>query len=484
MMNLSSFSLLKEDDSSYTVGNPKGKSIQVPKKGLSDKAQSLIGRLKREQGFSDGSDQVGNIEPNSSQIPAQDDFSQGLPASVAGPENPGAPAPVQNDIPYQMSAQQAPASFVADISKPLTQEKQAVQAGTEAENTAGQETAKAQEDYAKAISTGRTLPAIFADYQSKDNALQQAFMDKKIDPDRFFHNMGTGSRVSAAIGMILGGVGSGLTGQPNLAYQALNNAIERDIDAQKNDQSKAMNLWKMNKEALHDETQTRLAVENQYFNIAKAKIMSAAARAQGPLAAAKAAPIIADIDQRIIQNNQTRSILSHSAQGGLNDTDPAQLVTTLVTDPTKQQKVFDEIEAAQNTKRSSSEILNAFDKAGSTINATDFVPGMENRYQKALHALMGPTFKDVEGTVRQAAMDNMAHNTTPQFGDNKETLKTKREALQGYLASKSSAATAKGFGIDLNNFNSTAPMSMDAGRVERMNGKEYKKVPGGWQEVK
>ncbi len=69
---------------------------------------------------------------------------------------------------------------------------------------------------------------------------------------------------------------------------------------------------------------------------------------------------------------------------------------------------------------------------------------------------MGPTFQDIEGTVRQAAMDNMNQNTTPQFGDNEATIAKKRDALVGYITSKSSAPTAKGFGIDLSKFPTTA----------------------------
>lgn len=134
--------------------------------------------------------------------------------------------------------------------------------------------------------------------------------------------------------------------------------------------------------------------------------------------------------------------------------DPAELVRKLVPE-SRQQKVFDEIEAAQNTAHNAPNILKAFDSAASNTHAADFVPGVDNADQKAMHALMGPTFKDVEGTVRQAAMDNMNHNTTPQVGDSKETIAKKRAALVGYLKSKSAAATSKGFGLDLSQFPST-----------------------------
>lgn len=147
--------------------------------------------------------------------------------------------------------------------------------------------------------------------------------------------------------------------------------------------------------------------------------------------------------------------------------DPALLVPTQVPEH-HQAKAFGEIEAAQNTRANASKILTAFDNAANKVHGVDFVPGMANADQKSLHALMGPTFKDVEGTVRQAAMDNMNENTTPQFGDSKATIEKKRSALIGYLKSKSSAPTALGYGIDLKKFPSTALTDKALGNTVQM----------------
>jgi hypothetical protein len=137
------------------------------------------------------------------------------------------------------------------------------------------------------------------------------------------------------------------------------------------------------------------------------------------------------------------------------NTDPASLVPKHIP-PDRQAKALDEIDAAQNTSRNAPKILQAFDNAANNLHATDFVPGTLNADQKAMHALLGPTFKDVEGTVRQAAMDNMYKNTTPAFGDDAQTTATKRAALAAYLQSKASAPTAKAFGIDLTKYKSTS----------------------------
>jgi hypothetical protein len=78
-------------------------------------------------------------------------------------------------------------------------------------------------------------------------------------------------------------------------------------------------------------------------------------------------------------------------------------------------------------------------------------------------------------------MDNLYKNITPQFGDTPEKIDTKRQSLVGYLNSKGSAPTAKGFGIDLHKFNSTRPV--EPTNVQMRGGVPYQKVQGGWKRV-
>lgn len=57
-------------------------------------------------------------------------------------------------------------------------------------------------------------------------------LSTKIDPNRFWSEASTGQRIAGAIGMLLSGMGSGVTGQQNLAMDVINKSIERDIAAQ------------------------------------------------------------------------------------------------------------------------------------------------------------------------------------------------------------------------------------------------------------
>jgi hypothetical protein len=152
--------------------------------------------------------------------------------------------------------------------------------------------------------------------------------------------------------------------------------------------------------------------------------------------------------------------------GAMSDVDPATLVRMKVP-PARQEKALAEIKAAQDTRTNAPLIMKAFENAAKNLHGVDFIPGMDNADQKQLHALMGPTYADIEHTVRQAAMDNMAKNTTPQFGDTADTIEKKRKALTGYLTSKQSAPTNAAFGINLKGHKSTfVPSYLGKGTVQ------------------
>lgn len=350
---------------------------------------------------------------------------------------------------------------IPDIEGALKESKAANIAGAKAQADQGQAEVAALKAGQDAIAVLPSANDIAAQFKKKDDVLYQAYVSNKLDPKRYVHSLNTAQKIGAGIGLILGGVGSGLTGQPNLAAKMIEDNINRDVDAQKNSQDQTMNLWKMNREEYGNDLAANLQTQNQLLLGTKSQLMQAASAAKGPLAQANAQGANALIDQKIAENRFKLSLMSPTSDTiGL---DPAKKVQFLVP-PEKQQKVFDEIDAAQNTARNAPSILNAFDRAaeevrptsgGTHTSLTAFVPGIDSPGQKAFHAGLGPTFSDIEHTVRQAAMDNMFKNTTPQFGDNASTIASKRKSVIDYMTAKSSAPTASGFGINLGQYPST-----------------------------
>lgn len=82
----------------------------------------------------------------------------------------------------------------------------------------------------------RFQAATAKDMQNIDNTVADMNANH-INPRHYQENMDTGSKIRTAIGLMLGGMGAGLTHGPNLAAEFFNKQIDRDIAAQQNNQN-------------------------------------------------------------------------------------------------------------------------------------------------------------------------------------------------------------------------------------------------------
>lgn len=74
---------------------------------------------------------------------------------------------------------------------------------------------------------------ILADSNASIDKFTNDYLSKKIDPTRLFGTQSTTQQFAGAIGLMLSGIGSGITGQPSQALMVIDKAIDRDIEAQK-----------------------------------------------------------------------------------------------------------------------------------------------------------------------------------------------------------------------------------------------------------
>lgn len=537
-MNLKNFKLISEDDNSYKIAHPNGKELSVQKSKLHEKAHAAIKALKMEKGggvpanpdILEGSVNQGNIASNdlASLGSVMGQGQMGIESPVGAeilpptPEQPytigeggkityGEPeATVQTPLlssgeqPSQISPEKsiqpaepaAPAVSQNTAANPISQNKteqnkilenqqKNVEDYMKATEKAGQASAAAYAQYNKQMAATPTPQDIVNSYKQKDDQLYNDFANKKIDPNRYMNNLSTGSKILAGIGLVFSGIGSAVAGGPNLAMQNINNAINQDIESQASDQSRSMSLWKMNREKMGSDIEANLATRNQMWTGVQAKVAEAAANAANPAAKLRAQEMLTNIEQQKAMNRYKMALLTPGTAAGpggqgLLNVDPSVLVNDMIQDPQQKTQAFKEIKAAQDTRRMSESILGSFEQAAkeNTVARTGagWIRTPASVY--ALHQAMQPTFGDLEGTVRQAAMDNTFKNITPSPGDTDHTLALKRDSLQQYLKSKASAPVAKGSGIDLSRFSSTAPL--DSMEVKKMNGVDYIKVPGGW----
>lgn len=306
--------------------------------------------------------------------------------------------------------------------------------------------------------------------QGRIDASRQAVADAKINPEQYWtgdkDGNGSHSRWLSAIGMILAGFDP--AGRPNMAVQMLHHQMDANIQAQKENLGTKKTLLEANMKELKDHKDAELMTRMQINDMTQNQLAQAAAKSQSPLAAAAAqkANSFLQMEQAknfdaltsSLANKKLKEQLTsqNDAGPGARNEDPSAYVQHLV--PKEHQKaVFDEIAAAQNTVHMANEIKKSFEDAAKENTVMKTGAGLLRTPGSvyALHQAMQPTFKDLEGTVRQAAMENTFKNITPAPGDSQHTIEQKREALMGYLQSKSSAPTAKGYGIDLSKFKST-----------------------------
>jgi len=377
------------------------------------------------------------------------------------PAAPAAPAPA---APSQ-AAPQAPAApdrtalNAMDINKAMEAEKAANLAGANAVSGQGaleQKSIQAIQDKIDAMPTQQEL--VDANRQ-KNMDLFQAYADKKIEPNQFWHNASTGSKIAAGIGLFLGGMSTPFTHQANPAIGIMQAAVDRDIMAQKNEQGKAHNLWTMNREMLGTDMAANLATQNQLYTGLKYQLMSAAAQFQGPIAKANAQRLNAQIDQQIAMNNFKLSLMQGPTQEAM---DPATHIGMLqkfgLSTPEQTAGALKEVKDRENISTNEPKIFAAFDEA-TKQHLTDYIPGTENAGQMALKQLLLPNFKNIDGTVRQAAMDETFNNVVPRFGDSSGKIAAKRQALQDWITSEKAAPISKSIGVDLDKYPSTKETS-------------------------
>lgn len=158
----------------------------------------------------------------------------------------------------------------------------------------------------------------------------------QIDPDQF---LGTsGRKITAAIAMALGALGSAMTGGPNHAMQIIQGAIRDNIDAQKHrfakkrtESADAKGKIDETKADFADDRTNALRDYGIGLEMAKLKLGKITAGLDGAEAVAKAAELQAQLDEEIVKNQHALETAARgnyqaslAQQGGLM-TNAAQL---------------------------------------------------------------------------------------------------------------------------------------------------------------
>lgn len=329
-------------------------------------------------------------------------------------------------------------------------------------------------------------------HQSWDNIANNT--NPTIDPNHFWASKSTPNRILSSIGFLLGGAGLGVSGHPELAGKAIQDAINRDIESQKATFNNKDNMLKQYSDMYHSTILGEDALRLQYGAQTENLIKRAAAQAGTQTAMDQANLTIAKNRQDLLKNmsnlaqgqvmidmsNRKRQMMNQSPNS---EQDPSSMVPYVVP-PEQQKEVFNEIKKAQDATHVEQTMLQKFDQAAkeNTVLRTGAGVLRTPASVMELDALSLPLIHDAEGRVNEYEAKTLK-DLRPAPGDTDSKIRQKRQGLIDFIQQKKSAPTAKGFGIDLSQYRSTAGHPDNEIPYKTMNGAQYRKVPGGWQKV-
>lgn len=322
-LDMSKFKKIKSDAKSSTLRHEDGHTLTIAHQALSPSMLGALNKLPALQEnsvdekspmedshhgtlFAEGGQAEPNPQPNG-MIP--DD-------SSTVPDQPGQPAMASNDAAPQ-EATRSPA-FSGDyglekgIQNQITGLQEQGQGQQQAEIEKGKVLSKqapVEQNAADVLRQGALdYKKNLDDLMASSNSLQNEIATGKVNPRQFIDNMSTGDKISTGIGLVIGGMGAGLTHSPNLAFQYLQSQIDRDIESQKANLGKNQNLLSLNLQQQGNLGHAMEAQRIQMQDIVAHELIQKADESGNPIAAANAQSIAGMFLQKKGEMQQNLSI--------------------------------------------------------------------------------------------------------------------------------------------------------------------------------
>lgn len=162
------------------------------------------------------------------------------PSALA--RQPAAPTPSAPALPSGQGMLAAPGISMAGFDRAAQAEKDATQAATAAQVAQDQAVAAQQQkqadDQARGVALLQKHTAEAADQAQHQHDAFMAELNRtspspKLDPERWWKSRTDGQRVAGVIALVLGGIGEAFGAKSNSGADAINDAIARDVEAQK-----------------------------------------------------------------------------------------------------------------------------------------------------------------------------------------------------------------------------------------------------------
>ncbi len=322
------YSLAKEHPDSFEIHDGRDNSrFHIAKKDIHPATQI---KLMKMQKFDEG----GDVEDEStSEAPAPQEEApeeaapqapnvtpQFVPPEAQMPVNPQAPVVQPGNVNYgapevqppQAQAQVDPYANVPGYAENL----KGIQAQAGVKNEYGQEIQSALNSHTAHMAEQQwKYEGERKRIDDEQSVLQKKLQNGEVDPRRYFKNMNTGQRIASAIGLILGGIGSGLGHTPNMAAEMMNKAVDNDIEAQKMDLGKTNSLLNLNLQKYHNLNTAEAATRLQYNTVLQTQLQAAQNKATTNLAQAGLQMQLGQLKMQAEQYKQQMALKGVEAQG-------------------------------------------------------------------------------------------------------------------------------------------------------------------------
>lgn len=371
--------------------------------------------------------------------PEASEAPQATPPAQAPQEPAKGPAPASEGIAAKPPGVNDPTgsnSYLANLSKGVMEQKAGIQGAAQAEAATARNQAvllQKQVDAQKAQQADYQLRYQQLDDERKN--FMQDITNKHIDPNRYLGNQSTGQKIFSAIGLILGGIGGGLTHQENPAQKFINAQIDRDIAAQRADLDNKHTLLSANMKQFNTLRDATDMTRVQMAEITKNQLLMEAAKTGDQAAKARALQAAGQLDAQYApvmgQIAMRQSLLSGVTNGSLQ---PSQYLRMVVPEGEKA-GVAKEITEAQNAAQLRDNVLSAFDQIAQ-LNTVGNRLGSPLDSSRKIDALRGAALdkltKDVSGRVTPETVKLIA-GLFPQAGSGKSVTPVQRAELNKLL---------------------------------------------------
>lgn len=246
-----------------------------------------------------------------------------------------------------------------------------------------------------------------------------------IDPNHYINSMGAGSKTATAIGLLLGGMGGGLTHQENPALKLLQQNIENDVNAQKFDSERKQNVYTALQKQFGNNIDASKMLGALSAQHTATRIQEEAAKIGTPLAVARAQQIVGPLMQQA-QQMKLEVGMRQAALGQIKAGVPTPAVIPFLVPQHAQKQATDAYSSIDETNKIQGNLQGAFnDIHGKFMNGV-LSP---NDVESAKTAFAGPISKASAGRFTEYDAKVQMNAFLPKPTDSKQTVINKQKRM-------------------------------------------------------